>query len=47
MARYVKMVDAGETTLEFWQEIYDETGHLVERHLKYPEDRGHEAMNDE
>lgn len=31
-------------TLRFWQEIYDERGELVERHLKYPEDHGHEKV---
>lgn len=43
-ARYVKEVDANENTLRFWQEIYDERGELVERHQKYPEDRGHETV---
>lgn len=43
-ARYLKEVDAEENTLRFWQEIYDEQGELVERHLKYPEDRGHEKV---
>ncbi|MFM7108185.1 MAG: hypothetical protein ACKOZU_06235 [Planctomycetaceae bacterium] len=40
-ARYCKEVDAEERTLRFWQEIYDETGMLVEVHEKYPVDRGH------
>ncbi len=40
-ARYLKVVDAGETTLRFWQEIYDERGTLVEIHEKYPVDEGH------
>jgi len=40
-ARYVKEVDAAETTLRFWQEIYDQDGRLVEVHEKYPVDRGH------
>ena len=43
-ARYVKQVDADESTERFWQEIYDETGRLVERHDKYPEDRGHRTI---
>ncbi|MCZ6480576.1 MAG: hypothetical protein ACE1Z6_09565 [Candidatus Methylomirabilales bacterium] len=43
-ARYIKEVDAEENTLRFWQEIYDERGELVERHLKYPEDRRHETV---
>lgn len=40
-ARYVKIVDASEVTLRFWQEIYDESGKLVETHLKFPIDEGH------
>ncbi len=40
-ARYLKEVDARETTLRFWQEIYDEQNNLVEVHHKYPVDEGH------
>lgn len=40
-ARYLKEVDASETTLRFWQEIYDEKGELSETHEKYPLDKGH------
>ena len=40
-ARYMKEVDANETTLRFWQEIYDELGKLVETHQKHPVDQGH------
>jgi len=40
-ARYLKEVDAGENTVRFWQEIYDESGKLVEIHEKFPVDRGH------
>ena len=40
-ARYLKEVDANETTLRFWQEIYDEKGDLSEIHEKYPLDMGH------
>lgn len=40
-ARYLKEVDANESTVRFWQEIYDEQGRLVETHEKYPVDRGH------
>lgn len=40
-ARYVKEVDSEETTLRFWQEIYDKRGTLVEIHEKYPVDQGH------
>jgi hypothetical protein len=41
-ARYVKDVDASETTLRFWQEIFDENGKLTEIHEKYPVDKGHQ-----
>ena len=40
-ARYLKECDANDTTLRFWQEIYDETGNLSEIHEKYPLDKGH------
>ncbi len=43
-ARYVKEVDARETTLRFWQEIYDDQGRLVEIHEKYPVDKGHRQV---
>ena len=43
-ARYLKEVDAEETTLRFWQEIYDEHGRLVEVHEKYPVDYGHRKV---
>jgi hypothetical protein len=43
-ARYIKEVDAQETTLRFWQEIYDEHGKLVEIHEKYPVDKGHQKV---
>ncbi len=43
-ARYVKEVDANEVTVRFYQEIYDETGKLVEVHEKYPIDRGHRRV---
>ena len=43
-ARYLKEVDAQENTVRFWQEIYDEQGRLVERHEKYPVDKGHEKV---
>jgi hypothetical protein len=29
LARYLKEVDASETTLRFWQEIYDDHGNLA------------------
>ena len=44
LARYLKEVDASETTLRFWQEIYDDTGKLVEVHEKYPVDKGHQNV---
>jgi hypothetical protein len=31
-ARYFKEVDKDETTVRFWQEIYDDAGKLVEMH---------------
>ena len=44
MARYVKEVDAEESTVGFWQEVYDADGKLRERHEKFPVDRGHVQM---
>ena len=44
LACYLKEVDAAETTMRFWQEIYDDTGRLVERHEKFPVDKGHEKV---
>jgi hypothetical protein len=41
-ARYFKEVAADETTLRFWQEIYDDQGKLVEVHEKFPVDKGHQ-----
>lgn len=43
-ARYLKEVDAEEKTVRFWQEIYDDTGKLVEIHHKFPVDRGHQEV---
>jgi hypothetical protein len=40
-ARYIKTVNYQEVTLSFRQEIYNETGILVEVHEKYPIDKGH------
>ena len=42
LARYLKDVDVNETTVRFWQEIYDDTGKLVETHEKFPVDKGHQ-----
>ena len=44
LARYLKDVDANETTLRFWQEIYDDRGKLVETHEKFPVDTGHQKV---
>jgi hypothetical protein len=43
-ARYLKEVDASETTRRFWQEICNDQRQLVERHEKYPVDKGHEKV---
>jgi hypothetical protein len=43
-ARYFKEVDANETTLRFWQEIYDDKGKLAETHEKFPVDKGHKKV---
>ena len=45
-ARYVKEVDANEVTVRFYQEIYNETGTLVEIHDKYPVDYGHQKVEE-
>ena len=47
LARYVKEVDASELTLRFYQEIYDNSGQLVEVHEKYPIDKGHKKIEEE
>ena len=44
LARYFKDVDAGETTVRFGQEIYDDTGKLVETHEKFLVDKGHQKV---
>lgn len=43
-ARYLKEVDGQETTVRFWQEIYDDQDKLVEIHEKYPVDKGHQKV---
>ena len=43
-ARYLKEVDAAETTVRFWQEIFDDAGRLVEVHEKFPVDKGHQKV---
>ncbi len=44
LARYLKEVDTNETTIRFWQEVYDDQGKLVEIHEKYPVDKGHQKV---
>jgi len=43
-ARYLKEVNAQESTLRFWQEIYDDQGKLIKVHEKYPVDAGHRKV---
>ena len=43
-ARYVKEVDAAETTTRFAQEIYDASGRLIGVHEKFPVDLGHRKL---
>jgi hypothetical protein len=43
-ARYVKEVDVNERTVSFYQEIYDGQGRLVEIHVKFPTDEGHQSV---
>lgn len=43
-ARYIKEVDASENTVRFAQEIYDQAGHLVTVHEKFPIDLGHKQL---
>ena len=43
-ARKFKEVAADETTLRFWQEIYDDALGLVEIHKKFPVDKGHQKV---
>ena len=45
-AKYLKLVDKNDSTLKFWQEIYDNLGKLVEIHEKYPLDKGHVKLSD-
>ena len=44
LARYCKEVDADDTTVRFWQEIYDQEGVLAETHEKFPVDYGHRKV---
>jgi hypothetical protein len=43
-ARYIKEVDANETTIRFAQEIYDAAGKLIGVHEKFPVDLGHKQL---
>lgn len=45
-AKYIKETNATETTIRFWQEIYDDQGVLREIHEKYPVDKGHQKINE-
>jgi len=45
-ARYVKEVDSSEQIVRFYQEIYEDTGQLVEVHEKYPIDKGHRRVTE-
>jgi hypothetical protein len=44
LARYWKEVDADESTVRFWQEVYDDQGKLAETHEKFPVDKGHKKV---
>jgi hypothetical protein len=46
-ARYINEVDAVESTIRFYQEIYDRDGTLREVHHKYPIDLGHQPTTGE
>jgi len=46
-AHYVKIVDADEVTLSIVQEVYDDNGHLIALHEKYPVDKGHQNVDAE
>ncbi len=43
-AIYVKIVDANEITVKFYQEIYNKKGELIEIHEKFPVDKGHKKI---
>jgi len=40
-----KEVDANEVTVRFYEEIYDDTGKLVEVHHKHPVNHGHQKVS--
>jgi hypothetical protein len=43
-ARYIKELDANETTIRFVREIYDAAGKLIRVHEKFPVDLGHKQL---
>ena len=43
-ARYVKEVRPDESTVRFFQEVYDPQGILREVHYKFPTDSGHKTV---
>jgi len=43
-AIYLKEVDKEETTIRFWQEIYNANNELIEMHEKFPRDTGHKKV---
>ncbi len=47
LSRYIKDVNSAEITIRFYQEIYNEKGKLIERHEKFPEDKGHQKVLEE
>ena len=46
-ARYVKHVDSDESTVRFYQEIFDAEGTLWEVHDKFPTDLGHRKIRED
>lgn len=46
LSRYNKEVNTDEITTRFYQEIYNKKGNLVEFHEKYPEDKGHQKIEE-
>jgi hypothetical protein len=47
LARYVKEVDVEESTVRFYQEVFDGNGRLREVHHKHSVDLGHQQVPDE
>ena len=44
LQRMIKIVDTNENTLLVVQEIYSDSGELIERHQKFPHDTGHQVI---